>query len=593
MVNAIPPTISLSGAASVYEGQVYSVTPSVSWSSNEPDSDTVTSCMINWGDGSGATSATPGMAATHVFNTPGNYSVTANVIDDDGASGSTGLALTVNPLFVDIGTPSAVLEGNTVSFPLTLCNSSGQPTSCACDVTVYYHTVDGTAVGGSDYSAASEGRSVVIPAGSTTAAIAVATMVDSVNEPDETFAVSLDGAANASASGSATASIKNISASLESIQFTSDYRDANGNNALYHSGTYGSSGLAPQSPDWSPEFDCNSIAQARGTYVTVDVKVDVEPAGVAFKLDGQDEGYTGGSWMCFWSGPQTSTGAPMTITLTAAEALPNYVTRSQPDIYWDVTLTGSNTTKLLAETTNQVFVTLGKPNPVTSWGLTAPVTDIRLAKCIDICQGDTTAFQAALAIQQWLPTALQNNWSKTNVAGDADHIWGVLDGNGMNVLCLQSALFEQMMLTYLGANATTELILPTPALDSNGQVKLAVFGDPIPLPDSNGYQLMFNFGSDNFNSASGANNFEAGVKVTDDSGAVQFYTEGSNTQSQAIVVGVASPGVTAEYSALKQLGNAFGATLQEWAHFGWDPVNQKWINGQWQANQGVLDVPVP
>ena len=133
------------------------------------------------------------------------------------------------PLHVNIETPSAVLEGDTVTFSLTLCDPSGQPASCGANVTVSYHTVDGTADGGSagstsaDYVSAASHTTAVIPAGSTSAEITVATDADDIDEPDETFAVNLDGATHASASGEATGTIQDPSISLSSVT----YNDAN------------------------------------------------------------------------------------------------------------------------------------------------------------------------------------------------------------------------------------------------------------------------------------------------------------------------------------------------------------------------------
>jgi len=52
-------TLFRSGAISVSEGQLYGITPSVTRSSSEPDSDTIPSCTINWGDGTNPPPATP------------------------------------------------------------------------------------------------------------------------------------------------------------------------------------------------------------------------------------------------------------------------------------------------------------------------------------------------------------------------------------------------------------------------------------------------------------------------------------------------------------------------------------------------------
>ncbi len=88
---------------------------------------------------------------------------------------------------------ATVTEGNTgtvnATFTLTLAYASN------VDVTVHYATADGSAVSGSDYTAAS--GVVTIPAGQTSAMITVAVKGDRLPETDETFAVNLSAAINA------------------------------------------------------------------------------------------------------------------------------------------------------------------------------------------------------------------------------------------------------------------------------------------------------------------------------------------------------------------------------------------------------------
>jgi hypothetical protein len=97
-----------------------------------------------------------------------------------------------DPPSVSIG-DATVTEGNTgtinASFTLTLSKASN------ADVAVHYATADITATAGSDYTAAS--GDVIIPAGQTSATVSVAVRGDRLGEPDETFAVNLSAAANA------------------------------------------------------------------------------------------------------------------------------------------------------------------------------------------------------------------------------------------------------------------------------------------------------------------------------------------------------------------------------------------------------------
>ena len=80
-------------------------------------------------------------------------------------------------------------SGARAEFTVTLSAVSGQ------DVTVNYATSNGEAVAGSDYTAT--GSTLTIQAGSETGTITVPILDDSVNEPNETFTVTLSSPTNA------------------------------------------------------------------------------------------------------------------------------------------------------------------------------------------------------------------------------------------------------------------------------------------------------------------------------------------------------------------------------------------------------------
>ena len=87
----------------------------------------------------------------------------------------------------------SVTEGNTgsanVSLTVSLSNASGYT------VTVNYATANGTALSGSDYTAAS--GTLSFSAGQTTKTVSVAVLGDTINEPNEAFYVNLSTATNA------------------------------------------------------------------------------------------------------------------------------------------------------------------------------------------------------------------------------------------------------------------------------------------------------------------------------------------------------------------------------------------------------------
>ena len=104
----------------------------------------------------------------------------------DGPGAASGQALPT----VSVTAGSAVPEGTAAIFMVTLSEAS------ASAVTVTYSTADGTAQGGSDFTAATNAN-VEVAANATTATISIATTDDNVDEPAETFSVELSAATGA------------------------------------------------------------------------------------------------------------------------------------------------------------------------------------------------------------------------------------------------------------------------------------------------------------------------------------------------------------------------------------------------------------
>ncbi len=102
----------------------------------------------------------------------------ATIIDDDP------------PPVIGVADTAPATEGAAASFTVGLSSASGR------DVSVAFATADGSAIAGQDYTARS--GSLTIPAGATSAAIAVPLTDDSADEPTESFELRL------SAPGAAT-----------------------------------------------------------------------------------------------------------------------------------------------------------------------------------------------------------------------------------------------------------------------------------------------------------------------------------------------------------------------------------------------------
>jgi hypothetical protein len=119
-VNHVPPTLKISGAASVNEGATYKLTLSGS------DTHTIKNWTINWGDGSTlqTVSGNP-LSVTHVYAVgPNSYKINATATDNVGTfAASNTVAVSVNhvPPTLKISGPASVKEG--ASYKLTLSGS--------------------------------------------------------------------------------------------------------------------------------------------------------------------------------------------------------------------------------------------------------------------------------------------------------------------------------------------------------------------------------------------------------------------------------------------------------------------------------------
>ena len=107
---------------------------------------------------------------------------TGTILDDDDIPGTvSGEGLTI--------ADASAAEGGSLAFTVSLTPVSGRA------VTVDYATSNGTAVAGTDYTAAS--GSVTLAAGDITKTVTVATTEDTLDEDDETFTVTLSNPGNA------------------------------------------------------------------------------------------------------------------------------------------------------------------------------------------------------------------------------------------------------------------------------------------------------------------------------------------------------------------------------------------------------------
>jgi hypothetical protein len=117
-VNNVAPTIALTGADSVNEGASYTLTLGAM---TDPGTDTVTSYVVNWGDGSSDTYGAAG-DVTHVYaDGAATPTITVDLVDEDGTHTAAGSkAITVNNVtpLIALSGASSVDEG--AAYTLTL-----------------------------------------------------------------------------------------------------------------------------------------------------------------------------------------------------------------------------------------------------------------------------------------------------------------------------------------------------------------------------------------------------------------------------------------------------------------------------------------
>ncbi len=101
----VPPTIAISGAASVNEGSSYSVTLGAV---SDPGADTVSSYVVHWGDGATDTYSSAGVKTHTYADGLATRAITVDLVDEDGTHADRANALSVQ---VDNVAPSIAISG--------------------------------------------------------------------------------------------------------------------------------------------------------------------------------------------------------------------------------------------------------------------------------------------------------------------------------------------------------------------------------------------------------------------------------------------------------------------------------------------------
>src|SRR5207302_7251914 len=113
-VNNVPPSIAISGAASVNEGSPYSLTLGAV---SDPGTDTVSSYIVHWGDGQSDTYSSNGAKSHTYADGPSDHAITVDLVDEDGTylDRANGLSVHCNTVAwsISISGSASVHEGPT------------------------------------------------------------------------------------------------------------------------------------------------------------------------------------------------------------------------------------------------------------------------------------------------------------------------------------------------------------------------------------------------------------------------------------------------------------------------------------------------
>lgn len=207
VVTNVTPTLTTAGTQSVVAGQTISVTNIGSIIDSgfrnqaaDPPTDETFTFTINWGDGSniengqatidrhGSGNGTTTLASfdgSHVYQTPGNYTATVGVTDDDGAATSAAVTIIVtSPPTLSLELADNRIDENEGDGATTLTVRRSGPAT-GVDQTVQLFS--------SDISEARLPAAVVIPANATSASVPVEAIDDTILDGDISVELSASG----------------------------------------------------------------------------------------------------------------------------------------------------------------------------------------------------------------------------------------------------------------------------------------------------------------------------------------------------------------------------------------------------------------
>jgi len=130
----VAPTLTLTGAASLNEGSVYTL----GFSATDPGADTISLWTIDWGDGTAVSTAVAGASsANHTFTNDGSYTITIGVTNEDGTFTATREVVVANvaPVVTITDLPWNIFEGDVIPLSSTVTDPGTEQFTYAWTVT--------------------------------------------------------------------------------------------------------------------------------------------------------------------------------------------------------------------------------------------------------------------------------------------------------------------------------------------------------------------------------------------------------------------------------------------------------------------------
>lgn len=351
----------------------------------------------------------------------------------------------------------------------------------------------------------------------------------------------------------ATAEITAVKAKIESIEFTSDHEDSEGNNVLVNNKTsWSDSGSQYTNPEWvAGDAPKNyPISHTISTKLEIRITVKVEPSELTFdlKADGDQK------YVSFEVENQESTGENQAIAISANDKLPDSIGILRKTVPWRLIIEGQEFS-LGSTGEHEIFMTFDTPITQNQATATNVLTYYRISQILSqsCITGKKDRYDISAGIQKWINTSdrIDDSGITITTLSYAQPFWLLLDGVGKGQ-CAQCSVLMSQACRLLGISAAYKHVYARSKLDAN------VSG--VETRDVNGKKQVLWMYFDNAGNLSGWNKGEACNVVN------EVYFSALTSNNYIGKAGKVTNGITAKsgyHSVLLQLDKGSG-TLQWW-----------------------------